>query len=246
MTGPPRPTLTLKLTRLRPPKRRPNDHDYRRARMLFNKHRLVVPASVIEMIAKTIAKRYKLGLRPSPRKRMIKALAHASRLLEYAERGAKSPRLAASVSKRSASLSRVLSDFDVGARLAMTARIDIDDVLDRINRLNRLKQPQAGRLLKDVLIRLISALKAELSATGKSGRPREETAHVLRGACRAWLLAGRTEKCTWDYYSGTTKGPLAKFARDLLKQCRLEVPEDSALYRALLDGLRSCRGSLRR
>jgi hypothetical protein len=193
------------------------------------------------MIAKTIGKRYKLGLKqkkePSPRERVSKAVTHATKLLEYSERGKKDRRLGAGISTRSASLLRALSDLGVVIRLATATSVDVVAVLDRL---------KSGGLPKDELAHLIPALESVLQANGKTGRPREELAHVLRGACRAWLRAGRAEKYTWDPYSETLKGPLAAFARDLIDCCQLEAPSDNALYCTLRVALPDCQRSLRR
>jgi hypothetical protein len=202
------------------------------ARELFDRHRLIVPDKTTEMIAKTIARSYRLASiknkGPSPRTRIRKALAHAEKLLEYTERDTKSRRLAASVSNRSASLTRILNDFGVAVWLATaTPPIDVVAVLEQL---------EGDGLPKGELTRLIPALKSALPAKGKPGRPREDMAHVLRGACIAWRRAGRPEKCTWDPLSGehgTVKGPLAAFARDLLDRCQLAAQSENALYCAL-------------
>jgi hypothetical protein len=211
------------------------------ARELLARHGLSVPDNTTEMIAKTIAKRYSLQSRPrkgepSPRERLKKALTHAERLLEYAKRKIKDRRLRAAISTRSASLRRALDDLAVVIRLATATPLDVVQLLDRVT----------SGLSKGELTRLIRALKSALAASGKSGRPPEDATHVLRGACIAWLRAGRAEKYSWDEGSGTLKGPLAKFARDLLRCCRLEPPSDNALYCALRVALPECQASLRR
>lgn len=219
-----------------------------KASELLARHELVVPGSTTEMIAKTIAKRYSLPSRPrkaelSPRQRLKKALTHAAKLLEYIEgRTTGEKRLRGSISKRSAALSNALNDFGVVVWLATaTPPVDVVAVLERL---------ESGCLSKHELTRLISALESTLLANGKTGRPREDMAHVLRGACIAWLRAGRREKCTWDPHSGdpgTVKGPLVEFARDLLDCCQLPARSDAALYSALRFALRCCcEGSLRR
>jgi hypothetical protein len=204
-----------------------------RARELLDRHGLTVPDKTTEMIARTIAKPYKLESKQkkglSPRERIKKALVHAAKLLEYTERVTTgNQRLRASISRRAVALSKALNDFGVVVWLATaTPSIDVVDVLERL---------KSGWPSKHELMRLILALKSALPANGKPGRPREDTTHVLRGACIAWLRAGRPEKCTWDPTSGdpgTVKGPLAVFARDLLSCCQLAAPSDNALYCAL-------------
>jgi hypothetical protein len=211
------------------------------ARELLARHGLTVPDSTTEMIAKTIAKRYKLGSRQkkelSPRERLRKAHTHAVKLLEYTERGTKDSRLCASISTRSASLFGALNDLGVVIRLATATSLDVVGILGRL---------ESGGLSKDELTRLIPALRSALPASGRPGRPREDTAHVLRGACIAWLRAGRAQKYTWDEVSGRLKGPLAAFARDLLDCCQLEAPSDNALYCTIRVALRDCQGAIRR
>jgi hypothetical protein len=212
------------------------------ARGLLLRHKLTVPDRTVEMIAKTIADSRKLESRAkpglSPRARIKKALTHAAKLLEYTQRGtAEDQRLRRSISRRSSSLAQALSNLGVVVWLATaTTPIDVVAVLERL---------KGGRPSKDELTRLIATLESVLPASGKPGRPREDTTHVLRGACIAWLRAGRADKCTWDVDSETVKGPLAAFARDLLNCCRL-VPSDNAIYCALRYALRDCQGSLRR
>lgn len=210
------------------------------ARELLDRHNLIVSDVTVEMVAKTIAKRYKVGSGrskgPSPRERISKALAHAGKLVEYADRRKKDRRLAASISTRSVALLRALADIRVVIRLAITTSLDVVEVLERLKR---------SELSKDDLTHLIAALKSVLPTTGKSGRPREEIAHVIRGACIAWLRAGRDEKYTWDEASGILKDPLAAFARDFLKCCQLSTPTDNALYCTLRAALPDCREAVR-
>jgi hypothetical protein len=210
------------------------------ARMLLEKHKLTVPDNTTEMIAKTIARRYELELKPkkgpSPRERMKKALAHAAKLLEYTERGTGGRRLHDAISTRSASLHWALSDVGVVIWLATAATpIDVAEVLDGLT----------SRLSKEDLTRLIQALQSTLSETGKSGRPRGETTYVVRGACIAWLRAGHRDKYTWDEFSESLKGPLSEFARELLDYCNLAIPGDNALYCALRVALPDCEELLR-
>jgi len=211
-----------------------------RAHELLARHRLSVPENTTEMIAKTIARRYPLQSRrrntgPSPRERLKKALTHAKKLLEYTERKTLSRRTRAAMSTRSTSLHRALDDVAVVIELATATPQDVVQLLNRVT----------SGLSKDELTRLIQALESTLPARGKSGRPPKDATRVLRGACIAWLRAGRVEKYTWDEGSGTLKGPLARFALDLFRCCRLEPPNDNALYCALRVQLSDLQATLR-
>jgi hypothetical protein len=213
---------------------------------LLTKHDLTLPEETAEITVETIAKEIvkcrvseprptkQKDKKKSPRDRLLVARRHAKKLLKYTE---SPPSHAESIPKRSMSLHKALDDWGPVISLASaTPRVHVPRLLDRL---------QARGLSKRELAGLVQALGSLLSKDGRStGRPREETARVIRAGCIAWLRAGRSESY-WQSEEGPLTGPLPEFVRDLFSLCpenNFQVT-DAALHWQLKVALPYCESS---
>jgi hypothetical protein len=188
---------------------------------LLTKHNLTMPEETAEITVETIAKEIvkcrvpeprptkQKGKKKSPRDRLLAARRHAKKLLKYTE---SPPSHAESVPKRSMSLHKALDDWGAVISLASaTPRVHVPRLLDRL---------QAGGLSKRELVVLVQALDSLLSRDGRStGRPRKDTAPIIRAGCIAWMRADRKGGYGWDDVAAVLVGQLPKFVRDLLSLC---------------------------
>ena len=201
---------------------------------LLSKHRLKVPDGTAETLAKTILKCHVLKTRTTSqkaanlprRKRLSRALTHARKLLEYAQR---KPSHRNSVPNRVRSLRTALDNGEVVMWLALsTPPIDIPTLLTL---------PDNGSPAKADLEALVRALEHNLSTKGKrTGRRTGRPMTVVVGGCIAWVRAGRRLSYFWYDAKERAGGSLAAFVRDFLKVCGLQMSE-AALHSELRDAV---------
>lgn len=203
---------------------------------LLERHNLdsLIPTTVVEALTEEVQKSLEREPRPkksqtgeqAPRRRLLKALGHAGKLLEYKLRGITR---ANSFKARYASLNQELNHPDVRIFLAIPTPYRY---LERL-----IQCADAGQMTSQQLRALMVFIKRALRPTGvRPGRPTQRRSVIVRAGCNAWRRSGRQLFRTWNPKTDHTDGAMADFIRDLLKLCCLPMTEsalDSAIQKAI-------------
>lgn len=181
---------------------------------LLDKHRLQVPPSTVDMLAKAIkrarAPRSKGRKRKrSPTRAIASAERHAIWLLHYAEHPPKQDKTIGVHCRKLAE--QLWSDVLVPVWLSLAKpSFDCTTFLRMMA-----EMPFAIARYAPELTRLLEAIQYVKSTAAKVGSPTAIATDIALAGCIAWKMAGHEIKPRWNAGEGKITGPLMSFLRDL-------------------------------